>query len=93
MAVAAAFSCSVESAKLARAWRARISTNQQMCFFAIRAVLAKDPNLVEAHYNLAVLDSRTGRRLEAVSAYRRCLELDPENAQVRALLERLTQNP
>lgn len=48
---------------------------------AFRTALALDPDLAEAHGNLAYLLDRNGRREEAESHYRAALDLAPEQTQ------------
>lgn len=51
--------------------------------------LALDSSLPAIYYNLGLVYERQGRVEEAATAYRRVLELNPEDAEVREMLERL----
>lgn len=53
---------------------------------AMRAVIAEDPGIIDAHTALGGWLRRLGRPDEAVAAYRRALEIHPENEMALAAL-------
>ncbi len=52
----------------------------------LKTLLAKMPNLAEAHYNLAVIMAKENEFREAAAEYRACLRLDPANNAARFAL-------
>ena len=55
----------------------------------LRRLTAELPDLAEAHLALGGLYRRTGRREEAIAAFERVLELDPQNQEARQRLATL----
>lgn len=61
-----------------------------------KAILAKDPDNLQAHINIGNLYFDTKQDLLAIEHYRKALELDPKNGNVRtdmAIALRRTGNP
>jgi hypothetical protein len=57
---------------------------------SISKLCAKEfPKLPSAHKALGDLYSRTGDKKQAIKSYKKTLKLDPENTEVRALIEEL----
>lgn len=74
----------------------RINLNAPAEIENYKAILARDPNNLQAHINLGNLYFDTKQDVQAISHYRRALEIDPANANVRtdlAICYRRTGNP
>ena len=72
-----------------------ILSNQQRLNDAIpyfETALAKDPQHIASHLNLAAVYLKLNKRDAAINHYQAALTLDPNNAQIKHILSALTQS-
>lgn len=69
----------------------KLAGSDEMAIEEFCKVAELQPDFADAYYELGALHAKHGRRSEAVAALTRAHELDPENARIARLLERLAQ--
>jgi len=67
----------------------KLAGSDEMAMEEFSKVAQFQPDFADAHYEMGALHAKHGRRSEAVAALTRANELDPENARIARLLERV----
>jgi Flp pilus assembly protein TadD len=67
----------------------KLAGSDEMAMEEFAKVGQLQPDFADAHYEMGALHAKHGRRSEAVAALTRAQELDPQNARIARLLERL----
>ena len=67
----------------------KLAGSDEMAMEEFAKVAQLQPDFADAYYEMGALHAKHGRRSEAVAVLTRANELDPQNARIARLLERL----
>ncbi|MFB3882126.1 MAG: zinc-ribbon domain-containing protein [Armatimonadota bacterium] len=70
----------------------KLAGQDELAIEQFAKVAESQPDYADAFYEMGALYAKHNRRPEAVAALTRAYELEPENARVRRLLERLVDS-
>ncbi|MFB3882171.1 MAG: tetratricopeptide repeat protein [Armatimonadota bacterium] len=70
----------------------KLAGSDELALVEFATVAELQPDFADAFYEMGLLQAKLGRRDDAVRALTRAYELEPDNARVLRLLERLTSS-